>query len=443
MSFFNRKRHAAHTSGVASDQRRGIFYGWWIVIAGGLGMSVSAGINFHGFGNFIIPLSNEFGWSRTVISAAFSLARLESGLFGPVEGWLVDKLGPRRLILIGIPLMALGYILLSRINSLLTFLVVYVLFISLGNSIGMGTPMTTAVANWFNKKRGLAFGIMWSGVGLGGLFVPALGWLVARYGWRDAALFVGIFIFVTCTPLAFVMRHRPEPYGYLPDGERPQQREGESTQSRQLQPDLSQDFSAREALKTSSFWYLTLSIAARSLVSGGVGLHLVPFFIGLGTSPVLAATLAGSVGVMSIPGRLGLSALGDYVNKRYVMAVSLILMAVAIIMMAQADSISSVIPALIVYSASQGGISVLPQSLFADYFGRKSYATIQGFRSSIQMVGIIIGPIVSGYIFDTTGSYTNAFLTFSGAIVVSMVLILLARPPDKQQQANSANSPLE
>ena len=230
------------------------------------------------------------------------------------------------------------------------------------------------------------------------------------------------------------MRHRPEPYGYRPDGELPQQQEGESecAQARASQPDFSQDFTAREALKTSSFWYMALSIAARSLVSGGVGLHLVPFFIGLNTSPVFAAALAGSVGVMSIPGRLGLSALGDYVNKRYVMAVSLVMMAVAIIMMALADSVASVIPGVIIYAASQGGVSVIPQSLFAEYFGRKSYATIQGFRSSIQMMGIIVGPIISGYIFDTTGSYTNAFLGFYGALVVSVVLILLARPPQKR-----------
>ena len=158
-------------------------------------MAFSAGVNFHGFGNFIIPLQNQFGWNRTQISLAFSLARLESGLFGPVEGWLVDRLGPRRLIFIGVPIMAFGYIMFSRVDNFLDFVLVYVLLISLGNSIGMGMPMTTAVANWFNRKRGLAFGIMWSGVGLGGLFVPVLGWLVEQYGWSTAALVVGVFVF--------------------------------------------------------------------------------------------------------------------------------------------------------------------------------------------------------------------------------------------------------
>ena len=403
-------------------------------------MSIASGINFHGFGNFIIPLGEEFGWSRTTISVVFSVARLESGLIGPVEGWTVDRFGPRRLIAVGIPLMGLGYMAMSRIDGLLAFFFVYVFMIALGNSLGMSTPITASVANWFNRKRGLAFGIMWSGVGVGGLFVPALGWLVETYGWRPAALFVGVFIAVLGVPVAAVMRHRPETYGYYPDGIVPEEVRASGAARRPVLPDLSNDFTAREALQTSSFWYLTLSIMARSLVSGGIGLHLVPFFIDLGASSVTAAALAGSVGLMSIPGRFGLSALGDYVNKRYVMVASLALMSVSIVFMARAPSVAAVIPILVAFSASQGGISVIPQSLIADYFGRRSYATIQGFRSTIQMLGIIVGPIISGYVYDTTGSYTIAFFSFSGAALVSMVLVFMARAPVKSRQTQRARS---
>ena len=320
----------------SSGRKRGFFYGWWIVIAGGLGMSITAGINFHGFGNFIIPLTNEFGWNRTTISGVFSLARMESGLLGPLEGWLVDRVGPRRLMLVGVPLMGVGYVLMSRVDSLAAFFFVYIFAITLGNSLGMSTPMAAAVANWFNRKRGLAFGIMWSGVGLGGFFVPAIGWLISAYDWRTASVIIGVFTIVVGVPIASLMRHRPEPYGYMPDGVEPEP-DGETGGARtRRQPDLSQDFTAREALMTSSFWYLTLSIAARSLVSGGVGLHLVPYFVDLGASDVFAAALAGSVGVMSIPGRFGLSAVSDYLNRRYVMAVSLFLMSIAIVFMARA-----------------------------------------------------------------------------------------------------------
>ncbi len=406
-------------------------------------MSIASGINFHGFGNFIIPLGREFGWSRTTISAIFSAARLESGLLGPIEGGAVDKFGPRRLIMVGIPLMGLGYIALSFINGILAFFFVYVFMIALGNSLGMSTPITAAAANWFNKRRGLAFGIMWSGVGLGGLFVPAVGWLIESYGWRTAALIIGVFIAIIGPPVASVMRHRPEQYGYYPDGIVPEEEEAREAQGgarRPIMPDFSNDFTAREALRTSSFWFLALSIMARSLVSGGIGLHLVPFFVDLGASNITAATLAGSVGLMSIPGRFGLSALGDYVNKRYVMAASLAVMSVAIIFMARAPNVTAVIPILIVFSASQGGISVIPQSLIADYFGRRSYATIQGFRSSIQMLGIIAGPIISGYVFDTTGSYTNAFLGFSIAALLSMALVFMAKPPQKKTARGGART---
>ena len=418
-----------------SKRKRGMFYGWWIVIAGGLGMSITAGINFHGFGNFIIPLTNEFGWNRTTISGLFSLARMESGLLGPLEGWLVDRVGPRRLMIVGIPLMGVGYILMSRVNSLAAFFFVYIFAITLGNSLGMSTPMAASVANWFNRKRGLAFGIMWSGVGLGGFFVPAVGWLIAAYNWRIASIVIGVFIIVMGIPIAALMRHRPEPYGYMPDGEEPDTDDETGEVRRRQQPDLSQDFTAKEALMTSSFWYLTLSIAARSLVSGGVGLHLVPYFVDLGASDVFAATLAGAVGVLSIPGRFGLSAVSDYLNRRYVMAVSLFLMTIAIVFMARATSVTQVLPFLVLYAAAQGGISVIPQSLIAEYFGRRAYATIQGFRGTIQMIGIIIGPLVSGYVFDTTGSYEWAFMGFGAASLVSLGLVLLMRPPKRPRRA--------
>ena len=232
-------------------------------------MAMSSGINFHGFGNFIIPLSREFGWSRTTISAIFSFARLEAGFIGPAEGWVVDRIGPRKLMLLGIPLMGLGFILLSRVNGLTTFLLVYLFGVTLGNSVGMHTPASTAVANWFTKKRGLAFGIMWSGVGIGGLLVPALGWAVEELGWRQASVVVGICVIFIGIPVASLMRHRPEPYGMLPDGIKVTD-EGLDDKKRKLTPDLSRDFTAKQALQTSSFWYLSLSIMSRSLETANI-----------------------------------------------------------------------------------------------------------------------------------------------------------------------------
>ena len=392
-------------------------------------MSVAAGITFHGFGNFVIPLSNEFGWSRTTISTVVAIGKLQSGVLGPVEGWAIDRFGPRRLMLIGIPLLGLGYIAFSRIDSLPAFYLVYLLMITVGTSLGMGTPMIAAVANWFRRRRGLAFGLMWSGVGLGGLFIPLLGWMINEYGWRDTALYIGIGILILGIPISSVMRHRPEPYGYLPDGERPRPGPAGNGVTSVPDADLSQDFTAREALRTSTFWFFSLSIAARMVSSGGLALHLIPYFDGLGASPVGAAALAGGVGLMSVPGRFGLGLLSDYVNARYLMASCLAAIAVSFVYMSQATTIAGVVPALVVYAVAQGGVAVIPQTLLADYFGRKAYATIQGLRGSIQIVGVIAGPILAGYIFDKTQSYELAFVIFAVAAALSTVLMLMARPP--------------
>ena len=414
------------------SQKKGFFYGWWICIGGAVVMAMSSGINFHGFGNYIIPLGKEFGWSRTTVSAIFSFARLEAGFLGPLEGLLIDRIGPRKLMLIGIPLMGLGYVLLSRVNGLISFLLVFAGAIALGQSMGMAVPASAAVANWFKRKRGFAFGIMWSGVGFGGLIVPAFGWSIDEFGWRNASIIVGILVTIIGMPIAALMRHKPEPYGMLPDGEIPQN-DTEFNSNNALKEDSSNDFTVKEAMCTSSFWFLNISIMSRSFVTGGVGLHLVPYYVGLGATAVQAATYAGSVGVISIPGRFGLSYLGDYVNRRYVMAVALLGMTTSIYMLAVSDSISESIPAIVLYAISQGGIAVIPQALLADYFGRKAFATIAGLRSAIQMIGIIVGPIISGYVFDRTGDYKWAFIGLAACGIISFILILLAKPPVKHK----------
>lgn len=394
-------------------------------------MSLSAGITFHGFGNFVIPLSNEFGWSRTTISTVISIGKLQSGIFGPLEGWAVDKFGPRRLMFIGIPILALGYVLLSTINTLAAFYMVYLLLITLGSNLSMGMPIIASVANWFKKRRGLAFGLAWSGVGLGGLFVPLIGWMVDQLGWRDTSLYIGISLSIIGFPIAAVMRHHPEKYGYLPDGEPHANAENKIDAEIVTELGHESDFSAREALRSSTFWLLSLSIAARMLSSSGLALHMIPYLSGLGASTIGAAALAGSVSLMSIPGRFGLGLLSDHVNSRYLMSVCLAIIAVSFIFISQASTITGTIPALIIYAVAQGGVAVIPQTMLADYFGRNSYATIQGLRGLIQMVGVLGGPILAGYIFDRTQSYNHAFELFAIAAVISMVLMLMATPPQK------------
>ncbi|MBI4233774.1 MAG: MFS transporter [Chloroflexi bacterium] len=412
-----------------------LFYGWWIVIAGAAGMALSAGLNFYGFSAFFVPLTQEFGWNRTALSGVYSFSRLESGILGPVEGFLVDKLGPRIMMLVGVPLMAAGFILLSQVHSLATLYLVYILFITLGSGLAFSTPISATVANWFQRKRSLAFGIMWSGVGLGGAtMVPMVSWLIVTSGWRVAAVVSGILIFVVGLPIALVVRHRPERYGYLPDGgpsDRPTERGGghRGEQRATTPAGQEEDMTARQALRTRAFWLLAVAVGLRHVVTTGFLIHLIPMLTDRGISITVAGSMLGSVALLSITGRMGLAWLGDRFSKTLLMSLATGLMGLTMLGMSGVTSTWGIVLLLVAYAMSYGGLTVLPLPLQADLFGRGAFATIRGFLGVVQTGGGLAGPLIAGFVYDTTQSYSNAFLAFAAAAFLSAVTILLVRKP--------------
>ena len=257
---------------IKDAQKGTFFYGWWIVAASCLIMSLNGGLYFYGFSSYFMPLIEEFRWSRAALAGVFSMARLEGGLLGPVEGFLVDKFGPRKIMFAGILIMGIGFILMSQINSFIMFCMVFVGLIAVGHSLGAWMPIVVAIVNWFRRKRSRALGLAQAGMGIGGLMLIGLAWFIARYGWRDAALTSGIAIIAISIPISLVMRHRPEQYGYLPDGDTaagsdslgvveeakafPQWRAkmGEEPEVAEV------DFTLGEALKTHAFWLLAAAL---------------------------------------------------------------------------------------------------------------------------------------------------------------------------------------
>ena len=398
-------------------------------------MALGGGINFYGFSAFFVPLSEEFGWSRSVLSGVFALSRLEGGLLGPVEGWLIDRFGPRKLMLIGIPLMGFGFILLSQVNSLFTLYVVYILAITFGGGLGTFAPAGAAVANWFVKKRGTALGVIMSGVAIGGgLLLPLIGWWITRFGWRHAAVAAGIFIIALGIPIASIMRHRPEQYGQLPDGEEPSNEIDDSTSQEKLNTANSNsvaplEFTAREAIKTSAFWFLGASLSVRSLTTTGITIHFVAMMVDRGFSLTLGSTLLGLVAMISVIGRVGLPSIGDKLDKRYLMAITYVVMGISMVGMAYAQSTLWVFILLFIYSVTYGGIIVLPLALQAEYFGRYSFATVRGVMNTVQTSGMLAGPIFAGVVYDLTKSYDIAFIGFGIASFLAALLIIGAKRP--------------
>lgn len=425
-----RRRKISQIGQVAT--RRGLFYGWWIVIACWTITLYGSGIFFYGFSVFFQPIVTEFGWSRAVTSGAFALSQAEGFIEGPIIGPLVDKYGPRKLMLIGITMVSIGFVALSLIDGLLAFYVVYVLLLAVGFNTGFFIAAQAAVGNWFIRRRSFALGLLTTAFGFGGaVMVPIIAWLVGEYGWRSAAFSLGIGMAIIGLPMAVLVRHKPEQYGYLPDGrvEAPAPAAAGGRSSARATSDVDEvDFTIWEALKTSAFWILSLAFGFRTLAISATVIHQIPLLTDRGFSETAAAGVLALMSFMSVPGRLLFGYLGDYFDKRVLVSVAYLLQGVGLVVLLNATRLEHLYLFTLVFGLGWGAPTVLV-ALRGDYFGRRYFATIAGVQQSVVAIGTIIGPVYAGWIFDTTRSYDTAFITFIVAIVAGAVLVLFARQP--------------
>ncbi|HEY40696.1 MAG TPA: MFS transporter [Dehalococcoidia bacterium] len=420
-------------------RRRKIFYGWWMVAAAVVLNFFVGGTFVYGFTVFFNPIRNTFGWGAAVTSVAFTLQRLESGFLEAAAGFLVDRVGPRKLMLGGWTTVGLGFFLMSRVNSLWAFYGSFLL-IAVGMSFAAFIVIFATVTNWFEKKRSRAMTLVVTGFGASGMLVPLVSYAVGELGWRETLVIVAIAAWVIGIPLASMMRHKPEQYGYLPDGASPVGR-GDSAGS--TDSGVTSDkmaggsdlppagLSLREAMKTRAFWLLAAVFFFQFIGASAVMVHLVPYLESVEVSSTLAATVVTGVTISSLIGRLGFGLLGDFANKQYLITVGIALQAIGVFILAfiNNDRMWLIIPYLLTYAPGFGATVPLRLALLADYFGPRNYGTIIGFMTLISMAGGLASPVIAGWIFDATGSYQLAWQLFALITVPALPLMLLAKPP--------------
>ncbi|MFC2041551.1 MFS transporter [Chloroflexota bacterium] len=418
-------------------RRKGIFYGWWIVLATSLIHFWGGGIFSYSFTAFFNPLVREFHWSYAATSFAASFRSLESGIAAPIVGFLTDKFGARRLILSGAVVVGIGFILLSKINSLWSFYAAFI-FLSVGASMMYPLPGWTAVAHWFSRKRGIAMGILVASMGASGVLIPVVNWLIAQYGWRATLVVAGIGMWVIGIPLSLVVRHRPEQYGYLPDGEeRPI--EGGVTPVTQKQPHFNgadAGFSVRQVAKMRNFWILTLVATASSAAIHAVQLHVMPALISVQISREIAASVAASLVLSSIVGRLGFGWLGDRIDKKYLLVSALLLQVLGLIIFAYTRSLAHAIAFLALFGPGYGGVVTLRITIQGEYFGRKAFGSVQGLMQGVHVVGAIFSPVFTGWIYDMQGSYQLAWLVLAIVVFLSIPFALALKPPKENMPSS-------
>ncbi len=400
-----------------------MFYGWYLVGACVLITLYTGGVVHFGFTAVFEPIADEFGWGYAQISLASSLRGLEMGLLAPIMGFLVDRLGPRKLILAGSILMSLGFLLLSRVSSIATFYGAFAT-LSIGMSTCTGTVLLTAVNNWFRTKAGLATGIVTSGFGLGGILIPIVTGLVDSFQWRTAMLIIGFGIFIIVLPLSLLVRHKPEQYGYQTDGEARSALEPAEVHTPITSTEI--DVSAKQALRGRPFWHVAIASLCHAFVVGAVVTHMMPYLSSLGIARSTSSLVALVLPVASIGGRLSSGWLSDRLGRRHIFAASFVLMTAGLFLFSQvtAGMMWLVVPFIIAFSLGWGCSVTSRIAVLREYFGRGSFGTILGFTSGIMMLGNIAGAPLAGWVFDNWGSYQGAWLGFGAITILGVVLIL-------------------
>ena len=292
-----------------------MFYGWWIVFVAAFLGAIAGGTYFAGFTAFFLALIEEFDVSRGALSSVVSIGYLLTALTLPFQGYVTDRFGPRRVMYVGIAMMGLGFILISTAHSFILFAVYLIVFIPVGANMGLILPALTAIANWFNKRRGIAFGIALTGVGIGSALVVGTNYLVESLGRRGASVTLGFIVWGAGFPLASLVRTRPEQYGMLPDGaKQPDEAGGPDVVATPMET----DFTVREARRASAFWWMSLSFSLRSFVNVALAVHFIPAMQEKGFSSSTAAAMLGLLGFLGIASRIGNGLLADAVSKRLV-----------------------------------------------------------------------------------------------------------------------------
>jgi sugar phosphate permease len=408
------------------------FYGWWIVGAGFSLEALIGALMFHSYGAYVVVLREEFGWSKTMLSAAFAMARAESGILGPVQGWLTDRFGPQILIRVGMTIFGVGFMLLSQIGSPVTFFLTFFM-LALGSSLGGYLPISVAIVNWFRRKRALALSISSTGMSVGGLLTPVVVLGLTRLGWRWTAFLSGVLVLLVGLPLSRIVRHRPEAYGLEPDGDTAATLEADAAMRTRPAP---VDFTAREAMRAPALWLIAAGHGSALLVVSAVMVHFVTDVTErLGFSLRQAATIVALMTVVQIAGQLGGGFAGDRFSKRAIVVGCMAAHAIALFVLASATAVWMVVVFAVLHGLAWGIRGPLMAALRADYFGSASFGMITGISSMVVMIGMMAGPLVAGIIADRTGSYQTGFRVLAGCAALGSIFFLLARRPEPPHRA--------
>jgi MFS family permease len=403
-----------------------IFYGWWIVTACFI-CAMFTGVVGYGFTAFFNPFIQEFSWSYAAVSLGASLRGAETGIISPILGFLVDRWSSKWLLFGGAILTGLGLIFLSMVSSLAQFYAAWFV-IGMGTSCCGPVVVNPAINNWFRRNLGKATGILAAGFAMSGVLVPVVYKLIEWFGWREALVILGVSSIVICVPLTFILKQKPEQYGYTQDGD-PTSPDSSTFGIKNSEPKVvpaEENIGVSQALKSRTFWQVTLAFTFQSVVIISVVSHIMPYLNTVHIEGSTASFIAGAIPVLSIIGRLGVGWLSDKFHRKQVTIVSFIIFFIGTLLFDYVKDVTMwlLILSVILFSFGYGSALTMRAILIREYFGTSRFASIFGILIGMQSLGAMVGPFLAGWTFDIWKSYHYAWIMFTGLNLAAVAMLL-------------------
>ncbi len=396
-----------------------LYYGWRMIGLVSAIRVLGGGLHQYGFSVFFLPVTRDLGLTRAATSLAFSLARAEGAIESPIAGYLIDRYGPKPIMLGATLLAGVGYILFSWVNSYATFLIVYLRIISLAFTAGFVHAPTIVANSWFIRLRARAMTVVSAAVPVGGAIItPGLALAVTVLGWRWAAFLAGILFLAFGVPLSLYVRRSPESIGLQPDGLPLKTAPlGKERESKEQSGDREPEIAAKQAMRMPLFWILILSMTARAAAFTTVTTHFIPMMVWKGLSQEHAAVLLAGFALINLPIHFLIGWIADFVNKLRLVTICLLLGVVAVLPMLWSGALWALWFFTALYAVLDASIPVYWAAV-GDFFGRKSFGAIRGNMNLFYTWGSVLGPVTAGAVYDQTQSYA--------AVMWGMAIALLA-----------------
>jgi MFS family permease len=415
-----------------SSRHLPFFYGWVIVAVTFVTMAI--GVNARtAFSLFFPPILSEFGWERGVTAGAFSFGFVVSAIASPLIGRLMDRAGPRAVMEIGVALMAGGLLLAPLTRE------PWHLYVTIGVMVGAGSiclgysGQSLFLPNWFIRRRGLAIGIAFAGVGIGSVtLLPWVEYMIEHTGWRTACTAMGLLVLIVLAPINLLLRKRPQDIGLEPDGDTVHPSASAQPVSNIVDPAwVATDWTLSRALRTARFWWIALGYFCGLYIWYAVQVHQTKFLLDIGFSPNVAVWALGLVSLLGIPGQIVLGHASDRIGREAIWAISCLGFAIcfaALIALKSAPSLVLVYVMVFTQGALGYGLTSIMGAVVLEIFQGAHYGSIFGTVMLAALAGGAAGPWVTGSLHDLTGDYTAAFAIGIALSFLSALAIWRASP---------------